>query len=228
MKTLCCVMSYEITRGMKSRGPIGLLKKNNISDELIIKQIESLDRIFYDQDTYVVAGFGADKLQKRIPANVSIILNDKFSSFNQVYAFKLFLETIQHIDDYSGIFLLSSDVIIKKLSNTNLDKSWVITKQKNNRQKEEGLLSVGLDKDQKLNTIFYNIGNMLWCNAVYLCRKDVEIISDTIDQYYDNMFLFELINKSVDRNKLTIGHNPLVNNNDCVFIRGPKDKYKII
>lgn len=228
MKTLCCVMSYEITKGMKSRGPIGLLKKNNASDELIVKQVESLDRLFPDKDIYVVAGFGADKLQKRIPKNVSVILNDKFNDFNQVYALKLFLETIKHIHNYCGIFVINSDVLIKKLPITNFDKSWIITKHKNNRQNEEGLLSVGLDRDQKLNTIFYNVGNTLWCNAIYLCKRDVISISENINEYYNNMFLFELINKSVDTNKLIIGHNKLVHNNDCIFIRGPKDKHKII
>lgn len=228
MKTLCCVMSYEITKGMKSRGPIGLLKKNNKSEELIVKQIDSLNTLFLHNDIYVVTGFGSEKLQKRLPSDISVIVNDKFSHSNQMYAFKLFLNNIQTETNYAGVFILTSNIIIKHLQLTDHNRSWLITKNKNNRAKEESLLGVGLDNTQKINTIFYNLGTLLWCNAVYLCKKDVEIINSNLDKYYDNMFLFEMINKSIDEYRLNIGINTLCNNNDCIIIRGPKDKHKII
>ena len=228
MKTLCCVMSYEITKGMKSRGPIGLLKKNNKSEELILKQIDSLNSLFLNNDICVVTGFGSEKIQKRIPTNISVIVNDKFNQANQMYALKLFLNTIQPETNYDGIFILTSNIIIKHLKLNNLNKSWILTKNNNNRTKNEALLGIGLDSTAKINTIFYNLGTLLWCNAVYLCKKDVEIIKNNLDKYYDNMFLFEMINKSIDEYHLNIGINTLYSNNDCIIIRGPKDKHKII
>lgn len=227
-KVLCCVMSYEITKGMKSRGPLGLLKKNNNTDELILKQIDYLTDSFTNNDTYIVTGFGADKMHRRIPDYVSILSNDKFQEANQAYAFKLFVEAIKHRDDYSGIFILNADVILKNISIPDYDSSYIITKRKNKKLKEEYLLGAGLDHNNKLHTIFYNIGNLNWCNALYLCKKDLESLRTHINDYYDNMFLFEIINKAIDYHRIDIGFNMLQNNSDCIIIRGLKDKYKII
>ena len=38
----CCILSYEITKGMKSFGPIGLLKSSQNAKELILHQINNI------------------------------------------------------------------------------------------------------------------------------------------------------------------------------------------
>lgn len=228
MKILCCILSYEITKGMKSRGPIGLLKKNNHTEELLLNQIRFMDKFFKKNDIYVITGFGADKITKKLPAHVSTIFNDRFNQANQGYAIKLLLKNLSDsIYQYDGIFILSTDVLLRNLPSSSFDKSWIITKNKHSRQAEDYLLGVGLDKEQKLHTIFYNVSNLLWCNAVYLCKKDLLEIVHNIDRYYDNMFLFEMLNKSIDLLNMNIGHHTL-NSSDCIVVRGPKDKYKII
>lgn len=229
MKILSCLFSYEITKGMKSRGPIGLLKKNNDEQELILKQIAYLDKIFKHQDIYVMTGFGAEKIQKKLPKHVTPIINSHFNNFNQVYALKLLINSLPRLAvDYDGLFIMNSDILLKALPKINYEESWIVTKHKHNKTSDDYLLGVGLDNARQLNTIFYNVGEALWCNAVYLCKKDLLSIIDNIHQYYDNMFLFELINKSIDTLKLTISSYMLPQNNDCVIIKGPKDKYKII
>lgn len=229
MKTLCCLLSYEITRGMKSRGPLGLLKKNNSSDELVLKQIGAFSSSFDHHDTCVVTGFGSDKMLRRLPETTISVVNPDYNTTNQVYALKLLVNQLGHqIKNYSGIFILNSDVIIKNLSNINLDRSCIITKHKHGRTADDYLLGATLDKDKKVHTIFYNVGHVLWCNAVYLCRKDWLTIASNIDHYYDNMFLFELLNKAIDSLRIDIYNHTIKHNTDCIIIKGPKDKYKII
>ncbi|MEX0597212.1 MAG: hypothetical protein WD512_11990, partial [Candidatus Paceibacterota bacterium] len=90
MKKLACfILSYEITRGMKSVGPKGLLKSKQ-SKELINCQIANIrDKSI---DTYVILGFGLDKIKKRIEyPNIHIIKNDLYESTNHGYAFELIL-----------------------------------------------------------------------------------------------------------------------------------------
>lgn len=229
MKILCCILSYEITKGMKSRGPIGLLKKNDHAEELLIKQIKSMDRFFKKNDTYIITGFGSDKINKKLPPHVSTIFNDRFSQANQAYAIKLLLTDLSDsVYQYDGIFILSADILLRNLPSLSFDESWIITKHKHSRQTEDYLLGAGLDKEQKLHTIFYNVGNLLWCNAVYLCKKDLLEIVHNIDRYYDNMFLFEMLNKSIDMLNINVGNYTLDSSSDCTVVRGPKDKYKII
>lgn len=228
MKILCCILSYEITKGMKSRGPIGLLKKNDRTEELLLKQIKFIDKFFKKNDTYVITGFGSDKITKKLPAHVSTIFNDRFNQANQAYAIKLLLKNLSDsIHKYDGIFILSADILLRNLPSLSFDESWIITKNKHSRQTEDYLLGAGLDKDQKLHTIFYNVSNLLWCNVVYFCRKDLSEMICNIDRYYDNMFLFEMLNKSIDLFDVNIRNYTLNSSSDCTVVRGPKDKYKI-
>lgn len=229
MNIICCLLSYEITKGMKSWGPIGLLKKNNHSEELVLKQINSLYKLFDKISLYVITGFGADKIQKKIPKHIKTIVNPKFHEANQAYAIKLFLESIEESkDEYDGIFIINSDILLKNLQLLNLNASWIVTKNKINQNKEDYLLGVGVDSHNKLHTIFYDIGEQVWCNAVYICKEDVLKIKQNIDMYYDNMFLFELINKSIDQHDVRFTANPLSKNSDCIIIKGMRDKYKIL
>ncbi|MGA1554270.1 MAG: hypothetical protein ACO35I_09665, partial [Burkholderiaceae bacterium] len=73
---------------MKSLGPIGLLKRNEKSKELILQQIEYLKTMFKNVDIYVVSGFGNEKLQKIIQKkrNVYNIINTRYKDKNQSYA----------------------------------------------------------------------------------------------------------------------------------------------
>ena len=50
MKIACCIFSYNITKGMKSIGPIGTLKRTNKSATLINQQIVYLREIFKNVD----------------------------------------------------------------------------------------------------------------------------------------------------------------------------------
>ena len=231
MKIACCILSYNITKGMKSFGPIGMLKKNKNAKELIVHQIENLRKIFGTTDIYVITGFGEDKLFKKIQSKkyVKIISNERYDQKNYGHALKLFLENIKDkIDDYYGVFFIDSNILLRTLKNKKRNASWLVAQKIKQTRKANKIDFLGINiEDTYLKYLFYNIGNISWCKSFYLTQQDIRSMIDCIDDYHDNMFLFEVLNQSVEKLKMQIGVNQILSNQDYVEIRGIKDKNKI-
>lgn len=231
MKTACCILSYKITKGMKSFGPIGALKKNKQSKELILCQIEHLRKIFASTDIYIVTGFGKDRLVKTVGHKkyIKYIHNNAYATKNYGYAVKLILDQMRNtIDNYNGVFFMDSNVILSKLLNKKKNHSWVVTKKHNINKKNKNEEYIGLNiKENNVDHLFYNIGDFRWCNSMYLTKEDAKIIMNNSEEYYDNMFMFEVINKSIEKHNIQVLNNTIGSNSDFTEITGLKDKKKI-
>lgn len=232
MKIACCILSYNITKGMKSFGPIGLLKKNNNTKELILHQIEYLRKMFGSVDIYIITGFGKEKLDKKISQKkyVKIIHNNEFEHKNYSYAFKLFLSHIQSkLDNYQGILFLDSNILLKNLKQKKRNQSWIIAKNhKNIGVRREDFLGININESNTVEYLFYNIGQLSWCKSFYLTQADMANIIKHAAMYHDNMFLFEVINQSIERLGLQLFvHQAASNNQEVIEINGIKDKYKV-
>jgi len=230
MKTACCILSYNITKGMKSYGPIGTLKKNKTSKELIVYQIEYLRKIFGSVDIFLVLGFGQDKIIKSLEKKkyVHFIHNSEYENKNDSYAIKLFLNYIKPtIDNYCGIFFLDSNTLIKNISLKKKNVSWILTKKyhKRNRIKAD-YLGINTIDAQLISSIFYNMGDYLWNKSFYLTKTDAQSIIYDIHGCYDNMFDFEIINFLIEKLGYKFYINE-INTNDSIEIKGLRDKYKI-
>ena len=227
MKIACCIFSYNMTKGMKSVGPIGSLKKNNKTETLILQQIKYVRNIFKNVDIYIVTGFGANKLSKDIPKKTYIhyIDNDQYENKNYGYALNLFLKHIaSKLDSYDGVFFLDSNIIIKSLTYKKIKQSWVVLRNTSKKNKSE-YLGVKFDADN-LQYLFYNIGNKAWCKSFYLTKQDLYSIIET-HSFHDNMFIFEILNKIIEDTDIKIQSYDIHAKNDCVEILGLKDKNKI-
>ena len=113
MKVKSCILAYEIKKGMKSFGPIGLVKTSPNATELINKQIKILNKVF-DGKIYACTGFGTDKLLRKITnEDVIDIYNSSYMEKNHGYAIKILLEKIK-LDDSPGLFILNVDTLPKK------------------------------------------------------------------------------------------------------------------
>lgn len=231
MKTACCIFSYGITKGMKSYGPIGTLKRNKQSKELILFQIDSLRKIFGNTDIYIITGFGKDKLRQTVGEKkyIKYIYNESYSTKNYGHAVKLMLNTTaETLENYYGIFFTDANIIFNKILNKKKNHSWIVTKKHIHNKKTKTEDYIGLNiKEKNIDHLFYNIGDFRWCNSVYLTTKDIKSIMSNTEEYYDNMFLFEVINKSIEKNRLSILNNMLESNADVTEIKGFKDKKKI-
>ena len=230
MKVACCILSYNITKGMKSFGPIGMLKKNQKSKELILLQIENIRRIFGSADIYLITGFGSDKIHKLVQNKkyVKIIENDQFATKNYGYSLKLFLHNIESkIDDYQGFFFIDSNILITNLLNKKKNKSWIVCK-KNTKTAKKTEDFIGFNNiDETISYMFYNLGDYSWCNSFYLSKNDIKKVITYKDYYYDNMFLFEILNLAIEKFDLKLFPNLTKTQKDVINIKGLKDKNKI-
>lgn len=224
----CFILSYEITKGMKSYGPLGLLKHSDNSKELILYQIECLNKIFIKPSINIVSGFGNEKLYKKLHKNIGRLYNDKFETANHGYAIKLILSNFDY-NKYDGLFVMDHGVLLKGLGNAplpSLKSSWVFNRKTKKHDTKNKYIGSVMDSDGLLDYIFYDIGPLAWCNSVYLCKKDIIKLKSSIDTFYDNMFLFEIINKSISSNTIKY-HSFVMPNDSFIMISGIKDKNKI-
>lgn len=216
---------------MKSFGPIGMLKKNKNAKELILHQIENLRKIFGTTDIYIITGFGEEKIYKKLASKkyITIISNTEYTTKNYGYALKLFLEKIKDsMENYYGVFFMDSNILLKQLKNKKRNHSWLVAQKRKQTKKNNKLDFLGINTDNiYLKYLFYNIGNISWCKSFYLTQSDIKYMIEYVDSYHDNMFLFEVLNKSVEKLNVKIGINQIVCNQDYVEIRGIKDKNKI-
>tara|TARA_B100001939_G_C16926259_1_gene611755 strand:+ start:134 stop:823 length:690 start_codon:yes stop_codon:yes gene_type:complete len=228
MKIACCIFSYNITKGMKSTGPIGILKRTNKSNALINQQISYLRDIFKNIDFYIVAGFGNERLAKELPDKkyIHLILNNHYETKNYGYALKLLIERLENqINKYDGVFFLDSNVIIRTLQQKKIKKSWIVIKKKPSQKNKIDYLGTSFDNEH-LDYLFYNIGDNVWCKGFYLTQKDMITLIQN-QNFHDNMFIFEILNDLIENHNIVMYPHKLKSKNDCVEISGLKDKSKI-
>jgi len=222
------MFAYEITKGMKSYGPIGLLKAKKQSKELIYHAIFALKETVKYKNMYVLLGFESEKIKKKIEEykiNTSIITNTTYDTTNQGYAFKLMIKSIIEDNlDIDGILFVNSNILIKKLPKYPVNHSWVLMEKRTKNKKNTIGCSI---IDNKLNYLFYNIGDYDWTEVVYLTKKDIQTMIMSIDTYYDNMFMFEILNMAIEKQNMNFSTLCLDKSNDLVKISGMKDKHKI-
>ena len=225
MNIKSCVLAYEIKKGMKSFGPVGLIKTSPNATELINKQIKILSKILGGK-VYMCTGFGAEKLLRKVHSkDIVDIYNPKFLEKNHGYAIKMLLQKIK-LDDSPGLFILNGDILPKKFEPQDLDKSWVLAKKRNKKIKHQEPIGFTLkDNSNDISSMFYGIGDYVWNEAIYFCKKDWESLKNNIgDRYYDNMFMFEILNLAIQENLISLTFLKLSKNNDSVIIKKEKNK----
>lgn len=223
-KIACFIFSYEITRGMKSIGPKGLLKSKR-SKELINYQIDSMkDRHI---DIYVILGFGIDKIKKKIEhQNVSIIDNNLYESANHGYALELILDNYDP-NKYDGCIIMGSGILCHSDIKTNIlsgAKNQPILYYSNNSNTTSFPIGFTII-DSVVQHMFFNLSENIWNEILYLDNKSLNKYKNIYDKNMRNMFLFEIINKSIDQG---IMHYPIkVKTNKIIKISSIKDANKI-
>ena len=118
--------------------------------------------------------------------------------------------------------------MIRTLKNKKRNESWLVSQKLKQTKKNNKIDFLGINTENTdLKYLFYNIGNISWCKSFYLTQQDIRSMIDCIYDYHDNMFLFEILNQSVEKINVKIGINQILSNQDYVEIRGIKDKNKI-
>lgn len=200
MKYNIILFSYEITKGMKSKGSkcLSLLTRNKTQDFLINHQINALRNLCSTSlnSFSLILGFDKEKIKKKVDLhNIQIVDNDKYEKYGQAYALGLGMEQLNH--DYHTIIATSSmsldihDNMINSLEH--IDNSTIITTTKPNN-----LLNVGVTAglNSEIEYMFFDLQPMLWTELFILHKKNYELFR-TLCSNNPQKSLFELINMSL-------------------------------
>jgi hypothetical protein len=223
MKKLACfILSYDITKGMKSIGPKALLKSKK-SKELINCQISSIkDK---NIDINIILGFGSEKIKKKVDHNVNFIDNLLYESTNQAYALELIMDNYDY-EIYDGCIIINNGIIfhydIKNilLQDKNISKIFYMQ----NSKKNEFSIGVTIHNDNASH-MFFNLDHNSWCEIIYLNNETMNYYKNTYIKEMRNMFLFELFNKSIDDGNTFKAVK--INKNKLIKISSIKDSEKI-
>lgn len=231
-KIACCIFAHEITKGMKSYGSINLLKSGIKTKELIYHCIKHIKATIHSKNIFVILGFEEDKIIKKIKEynlleETNTIINQYYNEKNQAYSFKLAISKILESDiGINGVLFINSNNIIKKLPVYSTKESWILIDKKNKIPR----YNVGcfIAENNLVKHLFYDLGDKYWAEAVYLTLSDIKKIHSQIDTlYYDNMFLFEVLNTAIEKQFIDIKAVYSDKINNIVKITGLKDKSKI-
>lgn len=228
-KIACYILSYDITKGMKSIGPKGLLKSGR-SKELINCQIQNIRDVGIDIN--VVVGFGAEKIKKKIlDSNIDTITNDLYESTNHGYALELILDHYNNTK-YAGCLIVNDGVLfgpkIKKiiLNADTIHLPKLIYMQSDNKHRKD-IFNIGcsITETNYIQHMFFDLTNNLWAEIAYFDNQTLSSIQKLYSSNMRNMFLFEILNKSID---LGIQYTAVkIKISDILKINGAKDSNKI-
>jgi len=187
-------LSYEITKGMKSFGPKGIIPIGKRNQEpLIVKQLNQ----FNNSRKYrinIIVGFEHDKIikavhQAKISAN--IIYNHNFAKDNAGYAIRLALNKIGKSN-----FLFIDNGIITNYSPKDTSYSKIPLLKKN----DNGLFEIGATKSETIEYLFYDL-NPRWSELLFISKNDFDAIANVSNNNrIDHLFFFEYINLLIDHN----------------------------
>lgn len=228
-KIVSCIFSHEITKGMKSYGPIALLKAKKYSHELIYYVIKALSLSTKYVELYVVLGFEEDKIKKKLSEfNIKnqAVSNTMYETTNFGYAFKLLINQLlsKNTDDITGFMFVNGNIILKKMPKYSTEHSWLLMDKKCPQEHS----NIGCQiSNNIIDYVFYDIGKNAWTETFFLTKKDLLKIYNNQELYNNHMFSFEIINTAIEKQNIEFKAVYLDNSSDLIKITGIKDKNKI-
>jgi hypothetical protein len=194
MKYNVILLSYEITKGMKSFGSKCLLpvKVNNKVDFLLNHQINLLQKSLGSVEKFLlVLGFDIEKICKKIHFgdDIEIINNEAYRSYGQSYALSL---ALSKIDNKYPTLILMSGILIKSPLNINTDNNIVFVTNNKNSSFRLGCTLV----DNRVEYLFYNL-EPYWAECLLVQPQHLDRFIDLTNSN-KNMLFFEIINKSLE------------------------------
>lgn len=203
----------EITKGMKSIGPKAMLKIKNTTT-ILHHQINQLNQ-YNKCNIFLSVGFEAEKIKKSLGsyANVDFVYNPYYKSTNQSKSISLFLE--QH--NTKKLLVISNGILFKNNPFNTRQSSciYVLDKPKNN-------FDIGCNYSQSLHYLFYDLPTP-WTECVFFDGVAIDQLKSIIStSNIDKLYLFELINLMIDKQK-TQFETTIVKKNNFMKVNTVKD-----
>lgn len=196
MKIIILADKYQ--KRMKSRGCVGLIKLQN--KNILYHQYKLLKSKFPKADIIYVYGFDNKKLLSYIDKNENLyhdmvlVYNKRYEKYNNSFSLSLL---DQYLDD--DILLLFGDQTLSSINFNKFDPSNGSQVFIDNKSKSK--LGCIIQKN-KIENICYDLDNKL-SEVYFICKDHSSSLRNLVyNPLYHNYFVFELINKMIDSNKI--------------------------
>jgi hypothetical protein len=199
------ILGDKFQKRMKSKGCVGLFKNKNTYR--IVQQYQTIKKIFPIASIFYVYGFESKKLlsslekYENLIKDVNFIYNDNYDKYNYGYSLTL---ASKHISDDTIICFGETSLSNLYLLSMKDEFSKIIISNNTN-----GLGCV--ISNSKIENIFYDLENPI--EEIYFIKKqDTNILKEILKNKslgINNMFIFEIINKMIDKNVM---FKPIQNN----------------
>lgn len=192
------ILGDKFQKRMKSKGCVGLIKINNKS--IVQYQYRVLRQVFPKANIVYVYGFESKRFYSFVTKNDGLH-NDMISIYNANYdrfnsAYSLYLANSFLNEDTLVMFgdtILSKKTFNKFVAN---DQSKIFISKK--QKYKLGCIING----SKIENISYDLENYL-ANIYYLSKTDSMTIKNILDNHSNhNCFIFEVVNRLIDLNKV--------------------------
>lgn len=180
----------EITKGLKSLGPKGLISVGK-KQSVVEHQIRLLKLISKQINIHAVIGFEHEKVSQVLEKNkVNYIYNREYKNLNQGHSLKLYLDQILKVDKLliinNGILLNAIEIIKKSVLDIR-SQMFIIKKGKSD-------FDLGTLPGNNPEYIFYNLPES-WTECVYFGPEDIANLRHLMSiESINNMYLFEILN----------------------------------
>jgi len=191
------ILADKYNKGMKSKGCLGLLKVQKRKN-IFQFQYQNIKKAFPKCKIIYVYGFDNRRLEYFVKTNkhkdVTYLYNKDYDKYN-------FTQSIGIAKEYlkGNCFITFGDIIFKhqifEEFNLNIGSQVFVNKKTKNK------LGCTLENNQICN-ISFDLDNYL-SNIYYIHKKDIQNFAEIIsNDKYKNCFIFEIINKMIDNNKV--------------------------
>lgn len=191
--------SFQISKGIKSIGPKGLLPANSYTKKpLIIQQIENVKSIFGKKKhkIHIIVGYQKEKVLKTLDkyTNTKTLNIIKHKSYEIYGEAKPVSELICSFEK-SNVLVVNEGVLFTNLSIPKKTSIYTLPKNKNN-------FEIGsVIENNKVNYLCYDIPN-IWAEITFIQKNDLlhvqNITKDKIQNKINPIFMFEYINYLID------------------------------
>jgi choline kinase len=213
------ILGDKFQKRMKSKGCVGLFKTKNTYR--IVEQYQTIKKIFPIANIFYIYGFESKKLlnslekYQNLIRDVNFIYNDNYNEYNYGYSLSLVSE---HLRD--DIIICFGDTSLSNLHLLGIKDQFSKIIISNNTSGLGCVIS-----NSKIENIFYDLENPI--EEIYFIKKqDSSILKEILDKKslgINNMFIFEIINKMIDKN---VVFKP-IQNNKIILNKKIKNKYVI-
>lgn len=186
------ILGSKPIKGMKSRGPLSNIHINK-SQSILENQIKNLYKKLNINQIIYVGGYGFEdiKVSQKIK-NITWIHNNQFNTKNNGYNLKLALQK----SNSENLFILFNKTLFSHQIFNFFDFTISQIFMSNSSDYKIGaIISKNTDI---ISNLFYNLDNRC-CGLYYLTQQEALNIKNIVTSYdVDNLFLFEVLNKSID------------------------------